>query len=204
MQAGEHLDLITRTTSARIRPGSVPGTWAITLESEPLPGTLAAFAGTLTAAHLSIVSAVVRVSEDRVADTFQVVPLDRASFDPEKPEQLAEAAADVLNGNRSIAAELAELRRRFPPEHHTEPEITTNTDSSLTTGVNVVAPDRPGLLYDVTSMLSRYGLRVRSLSVLTFSGHAHDTFRVVDKLGSPPTDPVMLEKLRADLAMACR
>ncbi len=193
-----------RTVTASVSPGPASGIWAITFTSQAEPGTLAALAGTLTAARLDILSAVVRVtSVGTVVDSFEVAPLDGAALGPDDGHRLARLAASILHGDYDVSADLSELRRRYPPRTKVAPRVETHTDSVLTTGINVVCADRPGLLYDITSTLTRHGLRTRSIAVLTFGDRAHDAFRVVDEASSPPTDPARLSAVRADLLRAC-
>ena len=193
-----------RTVDAKVVAGTVPGTWTVTFRTQAVPGTLAAFAGTLAVARLDILSALVRLTEsDTVTDTFEIVPLDGAPFGPAQGDHLSARAAAVLNGRSDLVSQLGALRRRYPPQTGVPLRVETNTDSSLTTGVNVVCANRPGLLYDITSVLTAHGLRTRSLAVLTFNKQAHDTFRVVDSAGNPPRHSEQLAALRADLTGAC-
>lgn len=190
----------TRTVAARIEAGSLPGTWKITFRSQAVPGTLAAFAGTLAVARLDIISAVVRLTDDAmVTDVFEIVPLDGGLFGPDECDRLAARATAVLQGRGDLEADLLALRRSYPAQVEVVPRVETNADSSLTTGVNVVCADRPGLLYDVTSVLAAHGLRTRSLAVVTFGARAHDTFRVVDSAGDAPRRPALLAAVRDDL-----
>jgi [protein-PII] uridylyltransferase len=195
---------VTRTVDATVEPGPTPGTWSVGFRSEAVSGTLAAFAGTLTAARLDIISAVIRRSSDgSVTDTFDVEPLDGSVLGESDGRRLAAAATEVLNGRRDLAGELLELRRAYPPRLGIVPRVDTQTDSELTTGIKVMAADRPGLLYDLTCVLSRHGFRTRALSVLTYAGKAHDTFRVVDADGAPPKDPLALSRVRLELLQVC-
>ena len=194
----------TRTVSARVEEGATPGTRMVTFRTEAVPGTLASLAGTLTVARLDIVSAVIQLCADgTVVDEFTVVPLEGSPIETGDGERLAALASSLFEGRRDLGAELRVLRRQYPPQVKMEPRVETHTDSALSTGVNVVCADRPGLLHDIASTLSRYRMRTRSLTVLTFGHKAHDTFRVVDAGGSPPTDETLLAALRSELAGVC-
>ena len=189
-----------RMVEADVQAGPAPGTWTVTFRTDAAPGTLAAFAGALASARLDIISAVIRLAADgTVTDSFDVATLDDSSLEDPDAARLGALAAGVLNGHRDLASELRELRRRFPAQDGIDPRVEFNTDSSLTTGITVVAAERPGLLYDIASTLSRHGLRARAVGVLTHTGQAHDTFRVVDPSGAPPKDPALLERLRDEL-----
>lgn len=200
--ADDTLD-VARTVTAQVEPGVTPGTWTVTFRSQAVPGTLTAFAGTLAVARLDIISATVRVSEEgTVSDTFDVVPLKGATLGPDDGDRLAAVAAAVLNGESDLTADLCELRSLFPSRDVVAPLVETHTDSSITTGIKVIAADRPGLLHDIAATLTAHGLRTRSLVAVTFTGRAYDTFRVVDSAGETPTDAVLLETLREELELA--
>jgi [protein-PII] uridylyltransferase len=192
-----------REVSAAVGRGPTPGTWTVTFESQALPGTLAVFAGTLAAARLDIISAVVRVSKGRVSDSFDVAPRGDAAIHDLTAEQLAATASQALNGERDLAGELAAVRREHKREAGIEVRIGIDTDSEISTGVSVSCADRPGLLYDIASTLSRHGLRTRAVSALTFNSRASDTFRVVDASGLPVSDRAKLERLSAELERIC-
>lgn len=192
-----------RTVSVSVSAGSHAGVWTVTFESEAVPGTLAVFAGTLALARLDIVSAMVRAGNGTVTDVFGVAPLDDAAVTPEDGETLAIIATEALNGRRDLAVALRALRRVLPPASGPSPRVEIHTDSTLTTGVRVVAPDRVGLLHDIAATLTAHRFRTRSLSALSFSGAAHDTFRIVDADGRPPTELSTLDRLQKALVVAC-
>ncbi len=193
-----------RTVHAEVERGSVLGSWRVAFRSEAVPGTLAVFAGVLSLARLDISSALVSKRADgTVHDAFDVHPLEGAALCPADAEGLARAAADAMAGKLNLGLELRDLRRRFPATSSAAPVVEIVTDSEFTTGVKVRAADRPGLLYDIASALTRHGMRTRSLTVLTFGGQANDTFRVVDSAGAAPTSAPALERLRADLLSCC-
>jgi [protein-PII] uridylyltransferase len=186
-------------------PGPSSGTWTVTFRAEAVPGTLAAFAGTLTLARLDILSALVHRGHDgMVTDSFDVAPLEDLPFGTQDAEGLSTRASAALAGDRDLAGEIAELRRRYPGAQGIDPEVTLLTDSEVTTGIKVVCADHPGLLFDLTSTLTRHGLRTRSISMLTFRQRAHDTFRVVNHEGRPVTDERVLRSLETDLLNCCR
>lgn len=195
--------LESRTVSAEVRPSGTWRNYTVTFKTQALPGTLAALAGTLTAARLDIGSAMITLSDSMVIDTFDVTALPGAAIASEDGPRLAGLASDVLNRRRDIGRELDELRREFPSSNRMPPRVEIRPDSLLTTGISVVCADRPGLLYDITSRLTAHRLRVRSLSVLTFGGKAHDMFRVVDADGRPPVHEHLLAAAREDLLHVC-
>lgn len=195
----------SRTVSAIIERGAVLGRWDVTFQSEAVPGTLAVFAGVLALGRLDIASAIVRRDGDvSVRDTFDVMPIDGAALGPEHETLLASLAADALRGRRDLEVELRAARRSMPPKRAgVTAAVDVSTESELTTGITVRAADRLGLLHDIAASLTRHGLRTRSLTVLTYGGQAHDSFRVVGADGLPVRDKALLSAVHSDLMRVC-
>lgn len=194
-----------RTVSVTAERGMALGNWDITFESEAVPGTLAVFAGVLALNRLDISSAVMqRVAADRVRDTFTVHPLDGSRFSAEDAARLSEVATEVLRGRRDLEAALRAARIGADPANDCIlTSVEMQTDSEITTGITVRTRDRLGLLHDIAATLTRFGLRTRAITVLTYGGKAHDSFRVVDHAGQPVTDASLLNALRLDLQAVC-
>ena len=69
-----------------------------------------------------------------------------------------------------------------------EPEVMINNQwSHRYTVVEVTGLDRPGLLYDLTTTLSKLSLNIVSAHVATFGERAVDVFYVTDLLGAKIT-----------------
>jgi [protein-PII] uridylyltransferase len=66
-----------------------------------------------------------------------------------------------------------------------EPEVMIdNTLSNRYTVLEVSGLDRPGLLYDLTSALSKLNLNIGSAHIVTFGEKAVDSFYVTDLTGA--------------------
>src|SRR6185369_14335013 len=71
-----------------------------------------------------------------------------------------------------------------------EPEISINNAwSNRYTVVEVSGLDRPGLLYDLTTTISKLNLNIASAHVATFGERVVDVFYVTDLLGAQITSP---------------
>jgi [protein-PII] uridylyltransferase len=176
----------------------------VTFTAPALPGTLARFAGVLTVCRLDIVWATIRLQNDIVRDTFEVVALDQSVGVEEARTAIGDMLEAVGSGRVRLEDALGAQRIAAGPTLETTPVVTIETDSDLTTGIRIRAADRPGLLHDIAATISGRGLRTRSVTVLTVAGIARDTFRVVDGSGLPPRDAGFLESLRHSLETACR
>jgi [protein-PII] uridylyltransferase len=64
-----------------------------------------------------------------------------------------------------------------------------NALSTRETVLEIAGLDRPGLLYDLTTALSRLNLNITSAHVATFGERAVDVFYVTDLTGTKVTQP---------------
>jgi [protein-PII] uridylyltransferase len=71
-----------------------------------------------------------------------------------------------------------------------EPEVNINNEwSNRYTVIEVMGLDRPGLLYEMTSTISRLNLNIASAHVATFGERAVDVFYVTDLMGAKIASP---------------
>src|ERR1700687_2174110 len=71
-----------------------------------------------------------------------------------------------------------------------EPEVAINNQwSERYTVIEVSGLDRPGLLYELTTTISKLNLNIASAHVATFGERARDVFYVTDLLGAQITAP---------------
>src|SRR5262249_49574501 len=71
-----------------------------------------------------------------------------------------------------------------------EPEVTINNQwSNRFTVVELSGLDRPGLLYELTSTLSKLNLNITSAHVATFGERVIDVFYVTDLMGAKISNP---------------
>ena len=97
------------------------------------------------------------------------------------------------------------VAKRAPPKGRLkafaiEPEVTINNQwSSRYTVVEVTGLDRPGLLYELTTTLSKLNLNIASAHVATFGERVVDVFYVTDLLGAQITtaDPPVRDQAAA-------
>jgi [protein-PII] uridylyltransferase len=70
--------------------------------------------------------------------------------------------------------------------------IVTTSPGAVYTQIELVAPDRPGLLSQFGHLLGELGLRLRSARVATIGERAEDVFLVTDTQGHPIIEPAQL------------
>ena len=71
--------------------------------------------------------------------------------------------------------------------------------SASATLIEVHAPDDVGLLASVAAVFADLGVDVSAALVSTTGERAVDVFYVRDSAGAKPTDPLLLERIRATL-----
>jgi [protein-PII] uridylyltransferase len=129
---------------------------------------------------------------------------------PIRPERHKEIEANILKGIEGTLGIQDKLARQKsthkPPKRDMVFDIpagmAANNKASLTdTLVEVYGRDRPGLLYDIASVLRDEGLAVRSAKINTYGLKALDVFYVQDKTGGKITDKEALARLEKRLKL---
>src|SRR5262249_43086449 len=149
------------------------------------PWLLSVIAGACAMTGANIVDAQIFTTTDGLAlDTIAV----SREFDRDEDEgRRAIRIADAIE--RALAGELRlpdVVSKGTPPKGRikafaVEPEVSINNQwSNRYTVVEVSGLDRPGLLYELTTTLSRLNLNIASAHVATFGERAVDVFYVTD------------------------
>ena len=185
-----------RTTTA---PGAEDGTYELLVVAPDRPGLLSWIAGALAVGGISILSAEVFTAEDGAAiDLFEV----QGAFEPEIGEgrwrRFRTTLRRAVEGSISVESAVEEQRRRYPaPRARTALTVRIDNDASdFSTVVEVGAPDRIGLLHDVTRVFADLKLDVHLAKVATYDGRVVDAFYVRDALGRKVTDEEQLDEIR--------
>jgi [protein-PII] uridylyltransferase len=188
-----------RTAAAR---GSRPDTYEVVVVAADRPGLLSWIAGALTLEGVSILSAQAFTTDDGVAlDVFEV----HGTFEPEITERRWRAFRSTLRhtieGSISLEHRVDDKRRRYaPPRFPTPVTIRAHNDvSEFSTVIEVGAPDRIGLLFDVTRTFAELHLDVHLAKVATFDGRVVDSFYIRDALGRKVVDPALLAEIETSL-----
>ncbi len=195
-----------RTTSTS---GTRPGAYELLVVAADRPGLLSWIAGALAIGGISILSAQVFTTEDAAAvDLFEV----EGAFEPEITESRWRAFRSTLRrtleGSISLERRVEEKRSSYPSPRAATP-VTLQVDnraSDFSTVVEVGAPDRIGLLYDITRVFADLKVDVHLAKVATYEGRVVDAFYVRDGVGRKIEDPAQLGEiehaLRAQLGPA--
>jgi [protein-PII] uridylyltransferase len=170
------------------------GVTELTVMSPDHPRLLAIITGACAAAGGNIVDAQIFTTADGMAlDTIFVSrAFDRDEDELRRAERIALAIERSLKGEVKIA-ELVESRkpaRERSKAFYVAPEvIVDNSLSNRHTVLEISGLDRPGLLYDLTTVLGRLNLNIASAHIATFGEKAVDVFYVTDLTGTKITHP---------------
>ena len=171
--------------------GTRPGTYEVLVVARDRAGLLSWIAGSLALAGMSILTAHVFTTDDGVAvDIFEV----EGVWEPDVPERRWREFRGMLrravDGSISLERRVDEKRRWYPaPRVPTPVTVTVDNDASdFSTVIEVGAPDRLGLLYDITRTFAELDIDVHLAKVATYEGRVIDSFYVRDTLGPKLSD----------------
>ncbi|HEU4659088.1 MAG TPA: [protein-PII] uridylyltransferase [Pseudolabrys sp.] len=159
------------------------------------PWLLSIIAGACAVAGANIVDAQIYTTTDgRALDTIAVSrEFDRDEDEERRAIRIADSIEKALAGDLRLPDVVA---KRAPPKGRIrafalEPAVTINNQwSHRYTMVEVTGLDRPGLLYELTTTISKLNLNITSAHVATFGERVVDVFYVTDLLGAQITSPM--------------
>jgi [protein-PII] uridylyltransferase len=170
------------------------GVTELTVVAPDHPRLLSIIAGACAAAGANIVDAQIYTTTDGLAlDTIAVTREFEHDEDEERRAgRIGETIERALQGEIRLPDIVA--RKTLPKGRikafALEPEVNINNEwSNRYTVIEVTGLDRPGLLYEMTSTISRLNLNIASAHVATFGERAVDVFYVTDLLGAKIASP---------------
>lgn len=167
------------------------------------PWLLSIIAGACASAGANIVDAQIYTTTDgRALDTISISrEYDRDEDEGRRATRIGEMIEDVLEGKLRLPEAVAKraVRSKMRP-FIVEPEVTINNQwSDRYTVIEVSGLDRPGLLYQLTTAISKLNLNIASAHVATFGERARDVFYVTDLLGAQITAPTRQAAIKSAL-----
>jgi [protein-PII] uridylyltransferase len=187
---------------AHARPGARPSSYALTVVTEDRPGLLSSIAGALSLTGLSILTAQVFTTEDGVAvDVFEVEGAFEEEVADGRWREFRGTLRKAIEGRLSLAYRVGEKRKLYPAPRHDVPVrvAVDNGVSDFYTVIEVGAPDRIGLLFDVTRTFAELRLDIHLAKVATYGGRVVDAFYVRDELGRKVDDDERIAELERAL-----
>ncbi|GLR94938.1 UTP:GlnB (protein PII) uridylyltransferase [Bradyrhizobium liaoningense] len=175
----------------------------LTILATDHPWLLSIIAGACASAGANIVDAQIYTTTDgRALDTISISrEYDRDDDEGRRATRIGEMIEQVLEGKLRLPEAVAKraVRSKARP-FVVEPEVTVNNQwSDRYTVIEVSGLDRPGLLYQLTTAISKLNLNIASAHVATFGERARDVFYVTDLLGAQITAPTRQAAIKSAL-----
>ena len=182
------------------RSGAREGSYELLVVAADHPGLLSEIAGSLALAGLSVQSAQVFTTDDHIAaDLFQVQGSFGLTIEEDRWRAFRKTLRRAVEGRMNLAHQVAEKRAHYPSQASPTPiTVTVDNDASdFYTVVEVGAPDRIGLLFDITQTLADLELDVHVAKVATYPGRVIDAFYVRHVDGTKITEPDQVSRIEA-------
>jgi len=183
-----------KTLATSVGFDNARGVTVLTVLAPDHPWLLSVIAGACAMTGANIVDAQIYTTTDGLAlDTIAVSrEFDLDADEGRRAIRIADTIEKALTGDFKLPEVVA---KRVPAKARIkafalEPEISINNQwSNRYTVVEVSGLDRPGLLYDLTTTLSKLNLNIASAHVATFGERVVDVFYVTDLLGAKISSP---------------
>ncbi len=203
----QHFPLVRQPIGAlEVRTLAGPGTraaaYSLTVAAADRPGLLSLIAGALSLAGLSILTAQVFTTEDGAAlDVFEVEGAFESEIGEERWREFRTTLRRAIGGRLSLPYRVEEKRKHYPPPRTDIPvEVRVdNSTSDFFTVIEVGAPDRIGLLFDITRTFAELALDVHLAKVATYGHRVVDAFYVRDVLGRKVGDSEQIVEIERAL-----
>jgi [protein-PII] uridylyltransferase len=180
------------------------GVTELTILAPDHPWLLSIIAGACAVAGANIVDAQIFTTTDgRALDTIAVSrEFERDEDEARRAARITDTIEKALRGDVRLPEVMARHTggkgrlRAFA----LEPEVTVNNNwSNRHTMVEVSGLDRPGLLFELTSRISKLNLNIASAHVATFGERVVDVFYVTDLFGAKITSATRQAAIRRAL-----
>jgi [protein-PII] uridylyltransferase len=178
------------------------GTWQMTVIAPDRQFLLASISGALASFGMNILKAEAFGNrQGLVLDTFVFSdPLRTLELNPSEVDRLRETLTRCVLGKTDVK-QLLKKRPRSPAGGRIKAAVSFNNDVSATaTLIEIIAEDRPGLLYDLTSAISSTGCNIEVVLIDTEAHKALDVFYVTS--AGKKLSPEVEGLLRANLLAA--
>ena len=183
------------------------GTYSLIVVTSDRPFLLASIAGTLAGFGMNILKAEAFANrQGMILDSFAFEDPNRTlDLNPPEIDRLRLTLERVVQGKMDVKRLLQNRPKPAAPGRRStvKPAVTFNSEASPTaTLVEVVAQDRPGLLYDLTSAISSAGGNIEVVLIDTEAHKALDVFYVTS--GGKKLAEQQQAALKESLLQACK
>ncbi len=182
------------------------GAYHLTLLTRDHSGLFAAVAGAISSFGLSIVKAEASSNaQGIVVDTFAFTDPHRTlELNPTEVDRLRGIVRKVVEGKQDAAKLLRGRPKPLLPSRaaRLNPQVVLNDEASESaTLIEIVAEDRPGLLYDLARAISESGCDIEVVLIDTEAHKALDVFYVTQQSGKLSASTQ--DRLKQALLSAC-
>ena len=203
-QVEEHMRLYeeSRPTGVAVQLDRIEGAYRLTVIARDIPALFASFAGAISSFGLDILKAeAFSNARGTVLDTFVFADPQRTlELNPPESERLLDLIRRVALGKTDGQRLLRSHARADPKKRSASPQVQFDSDACDTaTLVEIIAEDRPGLLYNLATVFSSTACNIDVVLIDTKGHRAIDVFYVAhdgQKL-SPEMQATLKEKLLA-------
>jgi [protein-PII] uridylyltransferase len=203
-QIEEHMRLYeeSRPTGVAVQLDRIEGAYRLTVIARDMPALFASFAGAISSFGLNILKAeALSNTRGTILDTFVFADPQRTlDLNPSESERLLDLIRRVALGKTDGQRLLRSRAQADPKKRSSPPQVHFDSDACDTaTLVEIVAEDRPGLLYNLATVFSSTACNIDVVLIDTKGQRAIDVFYVAhdgQKL-SPELQATLKEKLLA-------
>jgi len=174
-----------------------------------VPGLFSMITGVMAANGMNILGAQIHTNtNEKVLDILQVnSPQGFVITDQGRWARLESDLRQVLEGGVRVSNLVAKRRRPSILSEKAKPTVPARVEidnevSSDYTVIDIYAHDQVGLLYSITSTLTRLGLYIGVSKISTKVDQVADVFYVKDIFGQKLSNPAKLEEIRHELLSA--
>lgn len=182
------------------------GVYTLTIVTPDRPNLFASLTGVLASFGMNILKAEAFANHNRDAlDTFSFAdPMRTLELNPAEADRLKTMIRRAVLGKEDVQRLLKGRAKPPLPSKRTEVKPTVAFDgeaSESATLVEIVAEDRPGLLYDLASTISSAGCSIDVVLIDTEAHKALDVFYITK--GGNKLTPDFHERLRQQILVVC-
>ncbi len=191
--------VMIRHTSHRLFEGATE----IFIYSRDIQNLFAATVSTMDQLHLNIQDARIIVTDDGHALNTYTVLTDENTPLSENPDQLNEIKQRLIDELDDPDDYPDIIQRRVPRQMKlfaTPTKVYLSNDPVLQqTVIEVVTPDRPGLLARIGRIFSIHNISVRKARISSVGEKVEDFFFITDAMGLPIADPHLCQMLQQEI-----
>ncbi|MGA2882824.1 MAG: hypothetical protein ABSG13_28060 [Bryobacteraceae bacterium] len=200
----EHMRLYeeSRPTGVAVQLDRIEGAYRLTVIARDMPALFASFAGAISSFGLDILKAeAFSNARGMILDTFVFADPQRTlELNPPESERLLDLIRRVALGKTDGQRLLRGRAQADPKKRSSPPRVQFDSDACDTaTLVEIIAEDRPGLLYNLATVFSSTACNIDVVLIDTKGHRAIDVFYVAhegQKL-SPELQATLKDKLLA-------